>query len=166
MTTLVTGVFRDRSTASHAVEQLTTNGFGRQEISVVMSESTRGREFAVTEGTKAPEGATVGAAAGGTIGAVVAGLVAVGSIAIPGLGLLAAGPVIAALAGAGAGGAAGGLIGGLVGAGIPEHEAKFFEEEVKNGGILIGVQVQPERAGFAKELLRAAGGETVRTTST
>ena len=58
---------------------------------------------------------------------------------LPGLGALAAGPVIAALAGAGVGGAAGGLIGSLVGAGFTETEAKLIEGELKDGNIVIGV---------------------------
>jgi hypothetical protein len=60
-------------------------------------------------------------------------------VALPGLGLLIAGPIAAGLAGAGAGGLTGGLIGALVGSGIPEDRAKEYESGVKEGGIVMGV---------------------------
>src|SRR6266853_4840 len=64
----------------------------------------------------------------------------VGSLAIPGIGpFIAAGPIMAALAGAGVGGAVGGLTGALVGMGIPQYEAKRYEGRVKDGGILLSV---------------------------
>jgi hypothetical protein len=73
---------------------------------------------------------------GGTIG-LLAGL---GTLAIPGLGpFIAAGPIMAALSGAAAGATAGGLVGALIGMGIPEYEAKAYENRLKNGGYLVAV---------------------------
>ena len=90
-------------------------------------------------GTKAAEGAGVGGAIGGTVGAVLAAIAAVGTtIAIPGLGLVIAGPLAAAIARAGAGGAAGTLVGALVGLGIPEERVQRYEAGIKKGGILLG----------------------------
>jgi hypothetical protein len=163
MAHLVTGLFENRATAEAAVEQLLDAGFSREDISVLMSDATRGREFGVAASTKAPEGATAGAAIGGTLGAIAAGLVAAGIVAIPVLGLAAAGPIIAALAGAGAGGAAGGVVGALVGAGIPEHEATMFSEELKAGSILLGVYTHDDRAKRAHEILEHVGGKSVST---
>ena len=81
--------------------------------------------------TKALKGAGTGAAIGGTAGAVLAAITAVGtSLVIPGLGLVIAGPLVAAFAGAGAGGTAGGLIGALVGHGIPEDRAKKYQSRL------------------------------------
>jgi hypothetical protein len=162
MATLVTGIFGTRSAAELAVDQLVNAGFSRDDVSVLMSDATRGREIGINEDTKAPEGAATGAALGGVLGAIAAGLVSVGIIALPGIGLVAAGPIIAALAGAGAGGAAGGLIGGLVGAGIPEHEATFYSEELNRGGILVGVYSHDDRTAVAKEIFTNAGAESVR----
>ena len=162
MSTLVTGVFRSRLAAETAAESLAQLGVSRTDISLLMSDQTHGREFSVRTETKAPEGAAAGAAAGGTLGALIAGLAAVGTIVIPGLGLLAAGPIVAILAGAGAGGAAGGLIGALVGAGIPEHEARFIHDEVRAGGILVGAYVHEADARAVKETLRSCGAERVR----
>src|SRR5687768_7549477 len=115
MTRYVTAAFHDRLAASDAFNRLVAAGWAPNEISVLLSDQSAGTHFGVKEKTKAPEGAATGAAIGGTLGAVIAGLAAVGSIVIPGLGLLAAGPIVAALAGAGAGGATGGLLGGLLG---------------------------------------------------
>jgi uncharacterized membrane protein len=162
MKSFITGVFDDRVSAEAAVNQLTQLGFGQQDITVLMSDQTRAKEFGVTNKTKAPEGAAAGATAGGVIGAIVAGLIAVGSIAVPG-GILVTGPLVAALAGAGVGGAAGTLVGALVGAGIPEHEAKALGERIKTGGILVGVHAEGERADYAKKVLKAWGAEGIKT---
>ena len=85
------------------------------------------------------------------------------AIAIPGIGpLVAAGPVFAALAGAGAGGAAGGLVGGLVGAGIPEIEAKRYAGRIREGGYLVSVHCDDSAwAKRAEEILEATGGHDV-----
>ena len=106
-----------------------------------------------------------GAAAGGTVGAVLAAIAAVGStLFLPGLNLVIAGPIAAALAGLGAGGAAGGLIGALIGAGIPEYRAKVYEAGIRGGGILIGVEVHvDEEVNRVEELLDELGAEHVRT---
>src|SRR5256885_16152028 len=82
--------------------------------------------------TKAPEGATTGATAGGVTGGVLGLLAGIGTLAIPGVGpLIAAGPIMAALSGAAVGATAGGIAGGLIGLGIPEIEAKRYEEKLK-----------------------------------
>lgn len=161
MSKLITGIFHSRAAAEEAVEQLVDAGFARDDISVLMSETTRGREFAVTPATKAPEGAATGATVGGVLGAVAAGLVAAGILVIPGVNLVAAGPVLAALAGLGAGAAAGGLAGSLVGLGIPEHEAKFYKEEIERGGILVGVYAHDDRGKEVRRILDDAGAEKV-----
>src|ERR1044071_9130263 len=114
MATLVTGLFRSRADADRAVEDLVHYGWSRDDISLLMSDATRGREFGLAMATKAPEGAATGATIGGVLGAIAAGLVALGIIAIPGIGLVAAGPIVATLAGLGAGGAAGGVEGGVL----------------------------------------------------
>ena len=162
--TLVTGFFKTRVGAEAAVDALLKRGYRREDISVLMSNETRNREFGLTTGTHAAEGATVGGVLGGTIGAVLAAIAAVGtSIALPGIGLVIAGPIAVALAGAGAGGAAGTLIGALVGAGIPEHRAKIYESGLRAGGILVGVE--PREGSDADELealLEDIGAKNVR----
>ncbi|HET9532993.1 MAG TPA: hypothetical protein VFQ92_21740 [Blastocatellia bacterium] len=162
MATLVTGLFSSRANAERAVEDLVHYGWSRDDISLLMSDATRGREFGLAMATKAPEGAAAGATIGGVIGAIAAGLVALGIVALPGIGLVAAGPIVATLAGLGAGAAAGGLTGALIGLGIPEHEAKFFNEEIERGGILVGVYSHADRADQARKIMDAAGAERVK----
>jgi hypothetical protein len=164
MAKLVTAVFKTRVAAEAAVDAILKRGYTRDDISVLMSDSTKSKEFAIETRTHAADGLGLGAAVGGTVGAVVAALVAVGTnVFLPGLGLVVAGPLAAALAGAGAGGAAGGLIGALVGAGIPEHRAKVYDSSLRAGGILIGVEAKTdEEADTLEELLKDLGGEYTR----
>src|SRR4029078_925785 len=116
------------------------------DISVLMSNETRSKEFGIEPGSKAAAGASVGGAGGGPVGAVLAAIAAVGtSIALPGLGLVIAGPAAAALAGLGAGAVTGGIVGALIGAGIPEHRAKVYEAGLRSGGILVGVQARSDK---------------------
>ena len=141
---MVTGLFPDRESAESAYGSLRQRGYGQDDVNLVMSEDTRKKHFVdnrETElGNKALEGAATGAGIGGAVGATLAAIAAIGTtLALPGLGLLIAGPLAAGIAGAGAGGATGGLIGLLIGAGIPEERVKHYEEGIKKGGILMGV---------------------------
>jgi len=164
MAKLVTGVFKTRVAAEAAVDALIKRGYTRDDISVLMSDATKSKEFAIETGTRAADGLGIGAALGGGVGAVLAAIAAVGTnILLPGLGIVVAGPLAAALAGAGAGGAAGGLIGALVGAGIPEHRAKVYDASLRAGGILIGVESKDnDEANNLEKLLEELGGEHVR----
>ena len=162
---LVTGLFKNRIAAEAGVDAITKRGYTRDDISVMMSDATRSKEFAVQAKTHAADGAGIGGAVGGAVGAALAAIVAVGStIFLPGLNLVIAGPIAAALAGAGAGGVTGGIIGALIGAGIPEYRAKVYEAGLKSGGILLGVETESdEETERVEELLEAIGAEHVRT---
>jgi len=126
--TAVYGIYRRRSDAEAAVDQLRTSGFRNEDISVLLQDNVGTKDFAHEKHTKAPEGATAGAVAGGALGGTLGALAGLGALAIPGIGpLIAAGPIVAALAGVGSGGVVGGLIGAFAGMGIPEFEAKRYE---------------------------------------
>jgi len=157
------GIFLNRVSAEQAVDRLTAAGFSTQDVSVLMSDKDVSHEFATEKNTKAPEGATTGAGVGGAVGGTLGLLAGIGALAIPGVGpLIAAGPIMAALAGLGVGGAVGGMVGALVGLGIPEYEAKRYEGRVKDGGILLSVHCDSsEEVSRAKDILKAAGGEDV-----
>src|SRR5262245_20252134 len=108
----VSGLVRTPAEAEVAIQRIMDLGYGREDISLIMSEDTQRRHFAIKSGTQAAAGAGVGGAVGGVMGAAIAAIAAVGTtLALPGLGLVVAGPIAAALVGAGAGGATGGLIG-------------------------------------------------------
>lgn len=117
--------------------------------------------------TKAPEGAATGATTGGIIGGTLGLLAGIGALAIPGLGpFIAAGPILATLSGIGAGGTLGGIIGALIGAGIPEYEAKRYENKLKSGGVLIAVRAtSDEVAKRVKDILQKNGAEDVTISS-
>lgn len=142
MSKLITATFKTRSAAEDALRQLESIGITDKQISLVVTDETRGKTFNIEEGSKADEGAAAGATAGGIIGAAIGALAAAGTIVIPGLNLVVTGALVAGLAGAGAGAATGGLLGALVGAGITEHEAKLYEKEVKTGAILLAVHAK------------------------
>jgi len=163
--TFVTGFFKTRAAAEAAVDAIIKRGYTRDDISVLMSDSTKSKEFAVQTKSHAADGMGIGGAIGGTVGAVLAAIVAVGTaIAIPGVGLVVAGPMAAALAGAGAGATTGGLIGLLVGTGIPEHRAKVYDTGVRGGGILLGIEAKDdEDVDKLETLLEDIGAEYVRT---
>ncbi len=136
----VFGIYHTREAAEEAVNALRRVGFRNTDISALFPDNAGTKDFAHEKNTKAPEGATTGAASGAVAGGVLGWLAGIGLIAIPGIGpFIAAGPIMAALAGAGALGTVGGIVGALVGMGIPEYEAKRYEGRVKHGGILLSV---------------------------
>ena len=147
----VSGIFQNREDAEQAYNSLITRGYEPKDIILLMSDKTHKTHFKDRDndtdlGNKAAEKAGIGSAIGGTAGAVIGAIAAIGTtIALPGLGLVIAGPIVAALTGAGAGGLAGGLIGGLVGAGIPKEHAALYEDSVKKGGIVVGVVPKSEQ---------------------
>ncbi len=157
------GIFPSHNAAEAAVDRLHAAGFSNDDVSVLMADKQGSKDFAAEKNTKAPEGTTAGVLGGGTLGGTLGLLAGLGALAIPGVGpLIAAGPIMGALAGLGIGGAVGGLVGALVGMGIPEYEAKRYEGRVKDGGILVSVHCDSsEEIGRAKEILNAAGGEDV-----
>jgi hypothetical protein len=156
----VIATFDDRPSAEHALQHLADLGVDRGAISLLMSEAARVREFGA-DGPKPLEGAGVGGAMGGVTGAVIGGLLAVGSIVIPGLGLLAGGPLVAALAGAGAGGAAGTLIGALATLGLSETDTETSARAIEHGKIFVAALVDDGTAERVSRILRGDGGRQV-----
>jgi hypothetical protein len=164
--TAVFGIYPNRTSVETAVEALKTAGFRNSDTSVLFPENEGTKDFAHEKNTKAPEGASTGAGTGAVLGGTLGWLAGIGALAIPGLGpFIAAGPIMAALAGAGVGGAVGGLTGALVGMGIPEYEAKRYEGRVKDGGILLSVHSDDsEWTKRAKEILERTGAQDIAST--
>lgn len=175
--------FRSVDDAVDAARDLERRGYEREQISVFMSQETRGRfveqhpelvededgtvvvrGVELKKGKKTLEGLGAGSAIGGALGAAAAAVAAVGTtLLIPPLGIAVAGPLAAALAGAGAGAAAGGLVGALVGAGLSEYRAREFERMVKAGNVIVGAasRTEAERRDL-EDQLRSSGGDLVR----
>ena len=165
---MVTGLFRDSESVERAYQSVAQRGYDTGDINVVMSDDTRKRYFSDdrhinTElGRKVEEGGELGGPTGGTIGTIIPVLVAGALLALPGLGLVLAGPIAAALAGAGAAGLAVGLIGALSDWGIPEERAKQYETGIHDGGILMGVKPRSDQdARHFVEQWKASGGQHV-----
>jgi len=164
--TAVFGIYATPGLAETAVDHLIARGFSNSAISVLLPDDETTRAFAHEKNTKAPEGTTTGAATGGVVGGTLGLLAGIGALAIPGLGpLIAAGPIVAALAGLGAGGAIGGFLGALVGMGIPEYEAKRYEGAVKGGGTLLSVHCDTsDQIDIAKSALKETGASDISST--
>jgi len=164
--TVVYGIFKDRNALERCVENLKAHDIQSADISVLMQDKESTREFAHEKQTKAPEGTTVGAGTGAVVGGTLGWLAGIGSLAIPGVGpLIAAGPIMAALAGTGIGGTIGGISGALIGMGIPEYEAKRYEGVVHNGGMLLSVHCNnSDEVSRVKDFLRNSGAEDVSST--
>jgi hypothetical protein len=164
--TAVFGIYPEYASVENGVDALKAAGFRNTDISVLFPENVGTKDFAHKKQTKAPEGSATGATAGAVIGGGLGWLAGIGALAIPGLGpFIAAGPIMAALAGVGVGGAVGGITGALVGMGIPEYEAKRYEGRVKDGGILLSVHSDDsEWTKRAKEILERTGAQDVSST--
>ena len=164
--TAVFGIYPTYASVESGVQALQTAGFRNEDISVLMPENVGSKDFAHEKGTKAPEGAATGAGAGAMVGGALGVLAGIGLLAIPGLGpFIAAGPIMAGLAGLGVGGVVGGITGALIGMGIPEYVAKRYEGRVKEGGILLSVHSDSsDWTKRAKEILERTGAQDISST--
>jgi hypothetical protein len=169
---VITGLFRDALSAERAFRAATALGYEAAEINVLMTDETRHRHFpggrpartelesrAAQAAAETPKGEELGGPLGGTVGTIAPVLAAVGTLLlIP--GIVIAGPVAVALTAAGAVGLAGGLIGALTDWGIPKDRVRKYEEDVRRGGILIGVKSHSDKdTEQLRREWRAAGGE-------
>jgi hypothetical protein len=164
--TAVIGIYPSAEAAERAIDTFIAAGFARGNVSLLLADGEIPQEFVHHRDTNAPEGATAGATAGGFIVGTFGVLSGVGALANPVLApLVAAGPVMAGLAGFGLGGALGGLIGALIGMRIPEYSAKRCEERLKEGGTMLLVRCETPRAmKQAKHLFKATWAEEIAST--
>jgi uncharacterized protein (TIGR02271 family) len=156
MAKTVVALYDERADATRAVERLTDAGFDREQISIMSQQpKDSGMDVRREEGNQAGEGAAAGAGLGAVLGGIAGLLAGLGTLVIPGLGvLLVAGPLAAALAGAGIGAGLGALIGALVGLGIPEEEAEYYAEGIRRGNTLVAVKTSDQRAPEAVRILQ------------
>jgi hypothetical protein len=166
------GVYHTATQAEVGVDMLITKGFDSAGISVLLPErpntqpapqAAKSSATLTPQTSKAGSAAAVGATGGGALFGALALLAGAGALAIPGVGpLIAAGPLVAGLAGLGLGGAVGGLAGALVGMGLPEDEAKRYYSQLAVGYTLLVVHTDsPEQAATAKQVLVASGAADV-----
>jgi hypothetical protein len=166
---IVTGLFRDSAAVERAYEIAVDQGYGIDDVNVVMSDDTRRRYYSDDRpvdtdlAKKTKEGGELGGPTGGRAGLAISIVAAVGAaLAVPGLGFVMAGPIAVALAGAGAAGLAAGLIGALADWGLPEARVRAYEADIRDGAILVAVKTKsPEDGGRIAERWRALGGRDV-----
>jgi hypothetical protein len=163
----VYGIYGTRLMAEEAVEAMRAAGFRAEDISVLLPENVGTKDIGYEKHSKAPEHAAVGGTAGGVVGGILAWLIGIGVISIPGIGpFLAAGPIMTVLAGFGAGSVLGGLAGALTGVGIPEYEAKRYEGRIRSGAALVSVHCDTDVwTARAKEMLSHTGAEDISVAS-
>lgn len=157
---IVTAFFDRADTANRAYLELKASGIDPKKITVLANHNLARKDLAITEHTKAPEGAAGGAALGAGVGALAGALTVAGSLLIPGIGWIA-GPLVGALVGAGAGSVTGGIVGALVGAGLPEHEAKVVEDSLREGGVVIAVHATARHTDMIRRVLKTNGGHAL-----
>ncbi len=152
----VVALFDDVDTAQRALEELLSNGFDRNDVSVVRTNAKGDYATGSTTDTSAADasGAAAGAGIGAALGGIAGLVIGLGVLAIPGLGpVIAAGPLATTLAGAGIGAAAGGIIGALTDVGIPENEAGYYAEGIRRGGTLLTVRASDDKVTRATQIL-------------
>ena len=160
--TAVFGIFYDREQADRSVERLTHSAFSRDKVSVLAPSDLGTKDLAhdrdaIAGGSTAVVVSSV--AVGGGIG-LAAG---VGVLALAGAPLLAA-PILGALVGMGAGGAIGGAIDAFDAQGPPDREAKRYEGQIPEGGILVTVHCHSAaEVELARQLLEETGGQFLST---
>jgi len=162
--TSVIGIYEDRTTIADAMDVLRKAGYRTADISVLTSDNLGTKDFAHEKHSKAAAGAGIGAAVGAVVGAALAWFVSNQMVTITGLGpvLVAAGPLLAALAGAGGGGALGWIAGLLTGLGLTEYVAKRYAGRMRRGGILLSVHCDsPEWCERAKKTLKDTGARDI-----
>jgi len=161
----VVGVFPDQMQAKQAVNDLQQAGFNDKQIGFAVRDQTGTARDKDPTATKVGEGAATGLVAGGILGGLLGAATA---LLIPGVGPVIAGGILAAtLTGAAVGAVAGGILGALMGMGIPEEEARFYENEFQSGHTIVTVQAG-DRQQEALAILRRNGAynATTRTPET
>jgi hypothetical protein len=162
----VFGIYRSVDSVQDAIVVLRMKGFRNTDVSVLIPENEGSKDLATMKSTKAPEGAITGAGSGALVGGALGCLASIGALSVPGVGaFIAAGPIIATLAGVGAGATVGGIAGGLIGLELPEYEAKRYGGRVRRGGVLLSVHCDNEAwTRSAKKVLEHTGAEDISTT--
>lgn len=159
MVNIVCSLFTDTKAAGDAVADLKGKGYA-ESISVVHKDEFSGKTKTTNVDQNIADGTAAGAVVGGAVGTVAGLLVGAASFVVPGAGLIVLGPLATVLSGATAGAVTGGIVGALVDKGIPEDQAKKFQDAVQRGEVLVCVAVSPENESIITSVLKAYGGVT------
>ncbi len=157
----VVGLFTERDEARDAISALQEAGFSLDDLSILTRDAPEAGRANAHLATDVDKTAATGAVAGGVLGGAVGWLAALGAIAIPGIGpFLAAGALASALVGVAVGAGAGAIAGALVDLGVPDADARWYEQEVRSGRTLVAVRAG-DRAAAARDVLRRYGADDI-----
>jgi uncharacterized membrane protein len=160
MANTIIGIFDDTAAAQRAVETLRASPLKLDDVSIIARATDSSTATENTEDVSAGQGATVGAVWGGLVG--------LAALLIPGVGpFIAFGALGAALTGALTGAVVGGISAALIDfSGIPEDEARSYEQQVHDGKTLVAVKAHDEDAHEVRRMLAAAGADSIRDNQT
>lgn len=165
MSKTIVGIFDNHSSAEKAARQLDSNGLKSSDISILAKESNDSEEnftkdSSSTMRTNPNDNVSDGVMTGTVLGGLAGLLIGVGSVVIPGLGVIAAaGPIVGLLSGA----VTGGVVGGLVDLGIPEEESREYENEIKSGKTLLSMKATDSNIDKISSILKDYGASKVET---
>lgn len=155
------GIFAQIDHAEQAIAELVQNGFSKESISVICREDHQREHFQkyLVSPPSSKENETSAVKAAGATGLGVGGAVALaelvttGGISLIVLGSLAGFAIL------------GTFVGVIISLGISKETARFYEQSVQEGDILVAVEIHGDDEEFkqelAKKILADAGSKTV-----
>ena len=136
MSKTITALFETRAESENALCALEHAGFTKDQVTMLVSEETRARHFGIEKSTRLENGAVMGVSFGGLVSALYLSLASADTMPIPALT--------------------------LVGLGVPDYEAKLYQEKIRKGYILVMVIVTDNiRAECAEFILEAADAQNM-----
>lgn len=175
---MITGLFADRDSAERGYRCVADLGYDAADISVIMSEETRKRQFpdnsahtelsdkaAASSAAHSRAAKNLGGPTGGTLATAAPVAAAIGTLLlIPGVNIAVAGPIAVALTAAGAVGVAGGIIGAIANWGVPRGRVQEYESGIREGGILLAIKARsPQDAQRVTQCWERNGGRSVHS---
>lgn len=142
----ISAVFTSHSDAIEAARRVKEDGLRTSDISIVTNEENNN--------TNENDQISRGAVSGGVLGGAAGLLLGIGTIAVPGLGMIAAAGPIAGLLG---GAVTGGIVGTLVDLGIPQEKSEEYEKDIKNGNTIWSMDVEESNGERVRNILRDCG---------
>jgi len=153
MASTVVGVFNDFTAAVNTTPDLVAAGLRKEDISVV-TQDRKGEYAKFLEAETNPD-ASSNVGTGAMIGGLGGLLIGLAALAIPGIGpVIAAGPLAAVFTGTALGAATGSLVGALNTVGVPEFEAKAYDQGIREGNTLVIAKAAESEVPRAIEIMR------------
>jgi hypothetical protein len=143
------GVFKGAEDFQAAIDELLQSGFHRAELSLLASEQAveeklghRYRKVSsLADNPVIPRAAYISPEAiGGAQGGLIGVLMYVGAMAAAGAIVASGGTLTAVIIGAALTGGAGGLIGSILAKWVGEDHARYLQQQVDHGGLLLWVR--------------------------